>query len=377
MIKNTLLIIILLLSNLYAREYTAFLRAGMNYGNVQSEKYKTTFRTGLLIGGAIDCKISEIFSVQTELNFIQKAYRENNIQVNNNYLELPVLFKMRFLPNASFYLGPNAGILLNTNGNMTPDNNSIGSMYTQLREEDFHNYDFGTVLGMSYDFHMDRILLQTDCRFHLGFTNISKFDHQNNFGFSLSFALGKSNLPMAVHNEVEQLKINMKKELKYIMTTKQIRKLEKTKSIQEINDYITEFWNENDPTPGTVDNEMKTEYYRRITFADSAFKETGLGSETDRGRVYIIYGKPDEVVYEVRTNSPFILNEGTIVHTYEIWLYHKPGLNSIRNNIFSDVYPGMMRFIFSDFHGIGMYTQIFSTEEGETIDPRIFFYQEE
>ena len=55
------------------------------------------------------------------------------------------------------------------------------------------------------------------------------------------------------------------------------------------------FWDQRDPTPNTVYNELMAEYYSRI---DHAYKEFGsqqepLGHESDRGEVYIKFGPPN------------------------------------------------------------------------------------
>ena len=59
--------------------------------------------------------------------------------------------------------------------------------------------------------------------------------------------------------------------------------------------FIKGFWERRNPTPGSAENEFKKEYYRRIAFADSHYKGTIRGSKTDRGRIYIMYGPPDEI----------------------------------------------------------------------------------
>ncbi len=58
------------------------------------------------------------------------------------------------------------------------------------------------------------------------------------------------------------------------------------------------YWDARDPTPGTVFNELMAEYYRRVDEAATTF-QTGRGGpdglETDRAKVYIVYGKADAV----------------------------------------------------------------------------------
>lgn len=60
--------------------------------------------------------------------------------------------------------------------------------------------------------------------------------------------------------------------------------------------FIEQFWQRRDPTPGTPANEFKQEHYRRIKYANERFGLDGKpGWRTDRGRVYISLGPPDEI----------------------------------------------------------------------------------
>jgi GWxTD domain-containing protein len=63
--------------------------------------------------------------------------------------------------------------------------------------------------------------------------------------------------------------------------------------------FIEQFWLRRDPTPGTSANEFKDEHYSRIAYANTNFASTlpgpgGVGWRSDRGRIYIMYGPPDE-----------------------------------------------------------------------------------
>jgi GWxTD domain-containing protein len=58
--------------------------------------------------------------------------------------------------------------------------------------------------------------------------------------------------------------------------------------------FIEEFWKRRDPTPQTPENEFRVQYFRRINEANRLFNERGTqGWLTDRGRVWIILGRPD------------------------------------------------------------------------------------
>ena len=60
--------------------------------------------------------------------------------------------------------------------------------------------------------------------------------------------------------------------------------------------FIEEFWRRHNPTPGTPENEFKDEHDRRVAYANARWQfASGAGWKSDRGRIYIIYGPPDEI----------------------------------------------------------------------------------
>jgi GWxTD domain-containing protein len=59
--------------------------------------------------------------------------------------------------------------------------------------------------------------------------------------------------------------------------------------------FIEVFWERRNPTPGSAQNEFREEHYRRIAFANAHYAAANPGSKTDRGRMYIMYGPPDEI----------------------------------------------------------------------------------
>jgi GWxTD domain-containing protein len=81
------------------------------------------------------------------------------------------------------------------------------------------------------------------------------------------------------------------------------------------------FWQENDPTPGTETNELMDEYYRRVNYANTNFRNFREGWKTDMGMVYIVFGAPNEIErnpYNRYTN----LYEGRTVKASEVWIYY-------------------------------------------------------
>lgn len=63
--------------------------------------------------------------------------------------------------------------------------------------------------------------------------------------------------------------------------------------------FLADFWRRYDPTPDTAHNEILEEFHRRVAFADLNYSESKRGASSDRGRVYVRYGAPDEVQAEV------------------------------------------------------------------------------
>lgn len=63
------------------------------------------------------------------------------------------------------------------------------------------------------------------------------------------------------------------------------------------------FWQKRDPTPGDGLNEYKEEFLRRVQIANDRFTVVRKGWRSDRGRIYILYGEPDQIDHD-RTGRP-------------------------------------------------------------------------
>jgi GWxTD domain-containing protein len=85
-------------------------------------------------------------------------------------------------------------------------------------------------------------------------------------------------------------------------------------SIDEKRKFIFNFWKLKDPNSLTPQNEFRTDYMKRVAEAKQLFRESFRdGWKTDRGRIYIIYGKPDDI-----ERYPFESN----TKSYEVWTYN-------------------------------------------------------
>lgn len=76
------------------------------------------------------------------------------------------------------------------------------------------------------------------------------------------------------------------------------------------------FWDKRDPSPGSPENEMFNEFYKRVEQANRNFGYSRKdGWKTDRGRAFITFGPPDRV----ERSSPTTYSQGE----YEVWYYEE------------------------------------------------------
>ncbi len=80
----------------------------------------------------------------------------------------------------------------------------------------------------------------------------------------------------------------------YIITPEERSAFLQLTTNEDRESFIEQFWLRRDPTPDTPENEFKEEHYRRIAYANQMFSSGWPGWKTDRGRIYIIWGKPDD-----------------------------------------------------------------------------------
>jgi len=111
--------------------------------------------------------------------------------------------------------------------------------------------------------------------------------------------------------------------------------------------FLIDFWKRRDPNPSTPINEYKTMYMENVELANARYSSNFRpGWKTDRGRVLLIYGRPDEI-----ERNPSSIS----TQPYEVWQYYS--------------LDGGSEFIFGDLSGHGEYELIHSTYRNELQDP--------
>jgi GWxTD domain-containing protein len=134
---------------------------------------------------------------------------------------------------------------------------------------------------------------------------------------------------------------------KIIASSKEIDEYESLDSLNHKRDYLFKFWQRRDNNPNTQVNEFKKEFFERINTANARYKTmSNEGYKTDRGRVFLKLGEPDEI-----DRHP---NE-TDTKPYEVWYYNQV--------------EGGVVYIFADLTGFNYYELLHSTKRGELQDP--------
>jgi len=120
-----------------------------------------------------------------------------------------------------------------------------------------------------------------------------------------------------------------------IMTDDERRAFLQLATNEERDQAIEIFWNRRNPEPESPTNEFKEEFYRRLAYADEHFASGIAGRNTDRGRIYVLWGAPDEIdshptggTYD---RKPQEGGGSTTTYPWEMWRYRH--LDGVGQNI--------------------------------------------
>jgi GWxTD domain-containing protein len=107
--------------------------------------------------------------------------------------------------------------------------------------------------------------------------------------------------------------------LMLIAESGELRAYNKNLSVAAKRRFLTEFWQRRDPTPRTPVNETRQLFYEAVAYAEKHYGEAGRtsvpGWKTDRGRIFVRSGTPEEVLDRVQAGrSP----------PYQVWRYRSP-----------------------------------------------------
>jgi GWxTD domain-containing protein len=87
----------------------------------------------------------------------------------------------------------------------------------------------------------------------------------------------------------------LEEDVRWIISDEERAAFRQLSNDEEREQFIEQFWLRRDPTPDTIENEYREEHFRRIAYANERFAAGIPGWRTDRGRIYIMFGPPDQI----------------------------------------------------------------------------------
>jgi GWxTD domain-containing protein len=124
-------------------------------------------------------------------------------------------------------------------------------------------------------------------------------------------------------------------EVPEIITDAERRAFLQLSTNEERQQFIEIFWDRRNPEPDSPVNSYREEHYRRLAYADEHFSSGITGRKTDRGRIYILWGAPDEIESHPTGGTydrPMTQGGGsTTTYPWELWRYRH--LEGIGENI--------------------------------------------
>ena len=130
-------------------------------------------------------------------------------------------------------------------------------------------------------------------------------------------------------------KVWLLEEVPDIITEEERRAFLELGTAEEREQFIEIFWRHRNPDRESPFNPIREEHYRRLAYADEHFASGVPGRKTDRGRIYIIWGPPDEIESHPTGGTfdrPMEQGGGsTTTYAWELWRYRH--LEGVGENI--------------------------------------------
>lgn len=152
-------------------------KAGLNFSNIYSTNLNTDFKQGYLVGVYTKFDLV-VIAIQPELHFSNRGYVESGVrEVNLNYLDLPILLRIKVLPFVSIDAGPQFSRLV------TKDFKSISNAVSTAPT--FNNSEVSAVFGAS----MNVWKLGASARYIVGLSELEKNITSKNQLFQIALSL--------------------------------------------------------------------------------------------------------------------------------------------------------------------------------------------
>ena len=131
--------------------------------------------------------------------------------------------------------------------------------------------------------------------------------------------------PRKIKRELKKAYVEWINDVDPILTQAERDTWKRLETDEEREKFIEDVWRSRDPDPDTEENEFKEQFYERVAYANEHFSSGKPGRLTDRGRIYIKFGKPDEIeshpaggLYE---RASYEGGGSTSTYPFEKWFY--------------------------------------------------------
>lgn len=122
---------------------------------------------------------------------------------------------------------------------------------------------------------------------------------------SLGLALTGGLFPEVRARDAASLEDWAKGPIRYIITPDETRDYKRLRTDNERTAFIEKFWSRRDPSPKTYENEYRSLFWTRVRESNEKFRDSAApGWRTDRGKIYILHGPPDEIQSDETIRSP-------------------------------------------------------------------------
>ncbi|MFL5813477.1 MAG: porin family protein [Bdellovibrionia bacterium] len=176
-------------------------QGGLNVSDYSNEPdVGSNSLVGYIAGLELECRLSSTWFLQPEVRVVQKGFTYNlnsggsvtNFDTRINYLEVPILVKAKFRPDALIqpfvFLGPNVGFKISTNIDVTSGGNFVPGPPLEVL---FHTVDFSLDGGLGGEYHFARRMAGfLELRGTYGLNNVSTLAGTNWKSRNFQFVFG-------------------------------------------------------------------------------------------------------------------------------------------------------------------------------------------
>ena len=171
---------LLIVGMLHVNAQTRFgAKAGVNFASASGDDIDgVSSRTGLNVGGVVNFAITEIISIQPEVTYSMRGWKDGDFTIKLDYVDVPIMADIEVIDGLSLQGGPLLGVNLSATAEMNGNEGDI---------EEISTLNVGAAIGVQYELPFG---LFFTVRYDIGFNDAIDNDFNaknNNLGASAGF----------------------------------------------------------------------------------------------------------------------------------------------------------------------------------------------